>query len=480
MSHLTVYDGRLTQFVESDSSPVGRLALTAGKRPPNRRHQETGSFAEVNRILSDPCPKVVPCNFGPLIDNWEDLSAVRMHKRASSASTLLTDNRKSLLQKPRLIELATYPGYIEYEPTPLPFNLKAADIFNDVINAQSDLKKKPRFTEYCRSNFMDVKLHKILLDLFWWLFLDLYNQSKFVQQNIFIRTANTFGDFFSLLGNENRFKDRFLQVQLDILSQAVFTIFIRAYPTSLKQFDDKFKSKICDLIHFWFSGLPPFPSSWKNWPMDKLIQDNILQRNSIDQNASYDENKLNLVSSKPSQEQDTPRDKTKHRKFILPQKTESHPIHGPSYTLQRTLLSTTGHSPLMDYYLSSKQMIPPSAHSMLLSHSRALAPLNTTSLTYFDFLKRYNKRAQNRRNKMYEIMRSTDDKILKRRLEQEKQLKVLASLAKQIPENRDELKFIRQRLVLHIMSDQFGESTGTHKEEETFLPGQQVASQPEP
>ena len=475
MSHLIVYDGRLTQFVESDKSPIGRLALTAGKRPPNRIQQNIGSFAEVNKILSAPCPKVVPCNFGPLIDNWEDISAVR-HKRISRDSLQTNDRCKSLLQKPRLIELATFPGYFDHEPTPLPFNLTAADILNDVIDAQSYLKRKPRFTEYCRNNCMDVKIHKILLDLFWWLFLDLYNQNKFVQQNLFIRIANTFGDFFSLLGNENRFKDRFLQVQLDILSQAVFTVFIRAYPTSLKQFDEDFKSKICNLIHFWFSGIPPFPNSWKNWPLERLIQDNVLQRNSIDLKTSHNENRLNLVSNKPNQGQDTPGDKTKHRKFVLTQKQESTPIHGPSYTLQRTLLRTTGHSPLMDYYLSSRQMIPPTSHSMLLSHSHALPPQNTTSLTYFEFLKRYNKRAQNRRDKMYEIMRSTDEKILKRHVEQEKQLKLMANLAKQIPENREELKFLRQRLVLHIMSDQFGESTGTHKEEYNVPPGHQ----PEP
>ena len=476
MSHLIVYDGQVTQFAESDKSPIGRLAITAGKCPPNRIHQNIGSFAEMNKILSNSCPRVVPCNFGPLIENWEDLSAVRTHKRVSSASTLPAACRKSILQKPRLIELATYPGYVEYEPTPLPFSLQAAHILTDVIDAQAHLKKKPRFTEYCRRNLLDVKIHKIFLDLFWFLFLDLYNQNKFVQQNIFIRTANTYGDFFSLLDNDSRFKDAFLQIQLDLLSQAVFTVFIRAYPTSSKQFDDNFKSKICDLIHFWFSGLPPFPNSFKSWPIDKLAQDNILQRNSIDVHSSYGEDNLGIGTKKP----EIPREKGKQRKFVLSQKPESHPIHGPSYTLQRTLLRTTGHSPLMDYYLSSRQMVPPSSHSMLLSHSHALPPHNTTSLTYFDFLKRYNKRAQNRRNKMYEIMRTTDEKILKRRVEQERQLKTLAGLAKQIPVNREELRFLRQRLVLHIMSDQFGESKNTNKKENTPTPEQQATSQPEP
>lgn len=456
MSHLIVYDGHITVMEESDKSPVGRLALAKGKPPPREIPlEEMGSFSQVNKILANPCSRLVPCNFGPLIDNWEELAAVRKLKLAPTHQS--SETRKSILQKPRLIELATYPGYTENESTPLPFSLSVADIINDVIDAQTYLQKKPRFREYCRSNFMDVKIHKIILDLFWWVFLDTYSKNKFVQENLFIRIANTFGNFFALL-EKNKFRDRFLQVQLDILCQTIFSAFIRGYPTSSKQFDGNFKTKICNLIHFWFSGLPPFPNSWKSWPIDKLVLKGIVLPNSDDVNTSATENNSFTLSRR---EEEPREDKTKQNKFILTNKPESIPIHGPTFTLERTLLRTTGHSPLMEYYLSSKDMLHPVSHSMLLSHSHPHIPPNTTGITYYDFLKRYNNRAQARRDKMYEIMRSTDDKILKRRLEENKNHKLPTIHNKQSIETRDGEKHVKEKPVVHIMSNQTSILTNT-------------------
>ena len=432
---------------ESDKSIVGRLALAKGKPPPREIPlEEMGSFSQVNKILANPCSRLVPCNFGPLIDNWEELTTVRTLKRIPTHQS--SETSKSILQKPRLIELATYPGYTENESTPLPFSLSLAVIVNDVIDAQTYLQKKPHFREYCRSNFMDVKLHKIILDLFWWVFLDTYNKNKFVQENLFIRIANTFGDFFALL-ERNKFRDRFLQVQLDILCQTIFSAYIRCYPTSSKQFDGSFKTKICNLVHFWFSGLPPFPNSWKSWPIDKLVNKAILPHIS-DVDTSATENKRFTLSS---QEEEPRQDKPKQKKFILTNKPESNPIHGPSYTLERTLLRTTGHSPLMEYYLSSRDMIHPVSHSRLLSHSHPHIPPSTTDITYYDFLKSYNNRARARRDRMYEIMRLTDDKILKRRLYENKSYK-LQTRNKRSTETRDEEKHFKEIPITHIMTNQ--------------------------
>ncbi|KAI6656518.1 hypothetical protein LOD99_1314 [Oopsacas minuta] len=459
MSHLTVYDGHHTIVVECDKSPIGRQAIVTGKPPPKVLSlEEMGSIFEVNRILSNPCSQVVPCNFGPLIDNWEEISAVRTRKRVPNASSKSTEARNSILQKPRLIELATYPGYTQHEATPLPFNLSVTDIITDVINAQAYLQKKPGFKEYSRNKMMDEKIHTIVLDLFWWVFLDSYNPNKIIQEYLFIRTANSFGDFFALLDSRNKFKDKFLHIQLEILCQTIFTTYIRAYPTSSNQFDDNFKSKICNLIHYWFTGLPPFPNSWKNWPIDKLIQGVILHHNSNDVKTPA-EDKISLKLSKP-QEQEY--DKSKLKKFVFTKKPESNPIHGPSYLLERTLLRTTGHSPLMEYYLSCRDIVHNPTNSILLQHSHAHIPPNTTNVTYYDFLKRYNKRSQARRDRMYDIMRSTNQNIMKRRIEQDKFSRQQSVPDRHNLESRDEEKYLKQRLILN-------DSSVSQKEEDQLL-----------
>ena len=62
---------------------------------------------------------------------------------------------------------------------------------------------------------------------------------------------------------------------------------------------------------------------------------------------------------------------------------------------------------------------------------------------------------------MYEIMRSTDDKILKRRLEENKNHKLPTIHNKQSIETRDGEKHVKEKPVVHIMSNQTSILTNT-------------------
>ena len=467
MSHLVVNGNHKTIFIESEKSPIDRLAASKEKQPPvTMDDKNVSGFSQVHEILSKPCPNIVPYNFAPLIDNWQELSRVRVSSFKPSSSIGGSSDTRVSLHKPRLIELASYPGYERDSPTPLPFDIGSNEIMNVVINSQNRMKGKPSFSEYCRSNFKDSRMQNILSDLFWWIFLDSFDRNELTQQSLFVRIAITFGDFFSMLPREKNFKDRFLQILPDLLSQTIFTLFIHAYSTSWKQFDEAFKSRLCNLIHFWFSGLPPFPNSWKNWPLSKLVPESILQHNSIDLNISSTENKFSLDLDATRKKEESPLSKIRDtpKKFVLRKSPESHQI-GPSYNIQRTLFRTSGHCPLMDYYLASKSLSLPPSHSLLLTHSNILLPTSTTSVTYYDFMQRYNKRAQARRNKMYALMRSTNEAISRRRMEQEKEFKQQQRyFTNHVLEIREEQKYLRQRALSPALQreDQFLLDTQTH------------------
>eukprot|EP00795_Rhopilema_esculentum_P009349 gene9349-17052_t len=56
----------------------------------------------------------------------------------------------------------------------------------------------------------------------------------------------------------------------DILAQSVYATFCQAFPTSYRQFDDKFKDDLIFLVQQWITGTRPAPRAFEKWNFEGL------------------------------------------------------------------------------------------------------------------------------------------------------------------------------------------------------------------
>ncbi len=69
----------------------------------------------------------------------------------------------------------------------------------------------------------------------------------------------------------------YIQMYPDVISQCVFSTFIYAYPNSWNNFDEHFKTELCQYISLWQVGTKPIPSSWKKWELHLLEPPNLFK-----------------------------------------------------------------------------------------------------------------------------------------------------------------------------------------------------------
>ena len=55
-------------------------------------------------------------------------------------------------------------------------------------------------------------------------------------------------------GSENVHRETFFKRFPSLVCQAVYTVFCRAFPTSYRQFDDRFKQDLADVTYQWIAG----------------------------------------------------------------------------------------------------------------------------------------------------------------------------------------------------------------------------------
>ena len=91
-----------------------------------------------------------------------------------------------------------------------------------------------------------------------------------------------------------------LQLYPDVLAQGVYSAYIHAFPTSWNNFDDEFKSELCDIISLWFRGehnmyiyniiliidmllgIKAIPENWREWDLKSLEPGNLMKHISTD------------------------------------------------------------------------------------------------------------------------------------------------------------------------------------------------------
>ncbi|XP_065827056.1 protein FAM227A-like [Oscarella lobularis] len=188
-------------------------------------------------------------------------------EKPSTANKRAPDQKSS--SEPVLVELAVFPGYSDEGPTPLPGVLQARKQLQLVIQAQTDLHKKPSFKAEWERLFLCEFSVSIFIDCFWWYFLQRFQPNQSVQDKLFHRTAFNYVAFLRL-PIEPKFKEPFLTRYADSIAQAIYHTFCVAYPTSYKRFGEDFRNGLCSFVSLWMTGIQPVPRTWLKWNFDLL------------------------------------------------------------------------------------------------------------------------------------------------------------------------------------------------------------------
>jgi len=187
-------------------------------------------------------------------------------------ATRIKRNKKKEIKSevPQLVELQQYPGFSDKNSTPLPHSVLPSLINKTVVNAQYHLDTKKAYKTLFERTLATQQHQSLLMDFFWWFFLQKYSPNVEVQAKLFRRIADNYGQLFMTAGTQ-RYRDVFLMTYPDVLAQSLYSSFCHAFPQSWKQFDDDdFKNMLSRVTAMWISGVRPFPRAYLKWNQEDL------------------------------------------------------------------------------------------------------------------------------------------------------------------------------------------------------------------
>ncbi|PIK59663.1 hypothetical protein BSL78_03394 [Apostichopus japonicus] len=154
---------------------------------------------------------------------------------AKRIKTSKMKKKETKATKPKLVELYQFRGFDNKKLTPLPDLDSAITILMRVTDAQRSLDKKPHYKEEFKRLFHSKMSEAVLIDSFWWFFLNRYHPSKMVQPKLFNRIAHNYVKLL-LSANHPKYRDVFFQGYADLLAQGMYAAFCAAFPDSWRQF----------------------------------------------------------------------------------------------------------------------------------------------------------------------------------------------------------------------------------------------------
>ncbi|XP_048357343.1 protein FAM227A [Sphaerodactylus townsendi] len=357
--------------------------------------------------------------------------------------------KKVVSEKDKLVELYQYPGYNKEELTPLPNGVELAEIVEKVIHAQG--KTPIGKTTWCQKmlhKFLNAPCTQaVLLDSFWWLFLQLYHPNQEIQGYLFDRIAENYSRI--LLGcHKVSNQENILKVFPSLLSQTVYTCFCSCFTRSWFN-THEFKAQLCDVFCEWLGGTLHAPGHYNKWDYSQLEPERSRREEMLSgksklgaddedpfgasktsgskkkspsyvrkrpqssrQNVGKSTHSLQKFSSRsinqlPSSRENTyfhfhsvlhddlvrqtdslnkQRSTSKKRLKIAYLPRESHPAcRGPEFTWH--LLNISGHSPLIQHFLQSRNSEPKTGCDIFLSRREISKPLPASAETYADLIK---------------------------------------------------------------------------------------------
>ncbi|XP_065066198.1 protein FAM227A-like isoform X2 [Rhopilema esculentum] len=203
------------------------------------------------------------------LHNTSHHSSLKSFRKRMQSKIGMSESSHSLNKKPMLVELHSFPGYDSDEITPLPSPITALDILKIVTAAQLDLERKPTFKREFTKFFYSRLSQAILCDTFWWYFCEKYQQTPESQEKLFNRVAHNYTKLL-IRWIGSKYQGTIFNRYPDILAQSVYATFCQAFPTSYRQFDDKFKDDLIFLVQQWITGTRPAPRAFEKWNFEGL------------------------------------------------------------------------------------------------------------------------------------------------------------------------------------------------------------------
>eukprot|EP00112_Aurelia_sp_Birch-Aquarium-sp1_P010288 Seg2203.3 transcript_id=Seg2203.3/GoldUCD/mRNA.D3Y31 product="Protein FAM227A" protein_id=Seg2203.3/GoldUCD/D3Y31 len=212
-------------------------------------------------------------SLGGMSSNFEDSNTVtsscRSFRKRPQTMLGMSESSQHLSKRPALVELQSFPGYDKDEITPLPCSFEAIDILKIVTAAQKDLKRKPTFKRDFKRFYYSRLSQAMLKDTFWWYFCEKYQPLPMCQEKLYNRISQNFTKLLiKWIGA--KYEDTIFLRYPDLLAQSVYATLCQAFPTSYRQFDDKFKDDLILVVHLWITGTQPPPRTFEKWNFEGL------------------------------------------------------------------------------------------------------------------------------------------------------------------------------------------------------------------
>ncbi|XP_078539727.1 protein FAM227A [Lissotriton helveticus] len=194
-----------------------------------------------------------------------------MHKMDSSKYPLPKQvARKKLIALPKLVEIQRFPGFLEDGPTPLPNGTPLTIVLENVAAAFKRTQCKLCSTKGLLKFLNTPAVEHIVLNSFWWIFLNKYQPDHKSQTLLFDRVADSYMNLI-LHGHKGHIWDTFMRNFPPLMSQAVYSCFCLSFPDSSRQFrSDDFRTLICNTLWEWIAGHQPFLDISNTWDFSSL------------------------------------------------------------------------------------------------------------------------------------------------------------------------------------------------------------------
>merc|ERR1719436_91681 len=187
---------------------------------------------------------------------------------------------------PKLVELCKFQEHLPI-PQPLPNGLSNLKIVRIVLDAQTDLWKKPRYQRSLRKLLESKLCDEILKNAFWFFFIEIIQEDlkQTWGKKLFKLTSESFAQLVMQqtekdLSSQKVFdvqtcsfsatQDSFLVRYAQLLSQMLYCSFCHAFPHSQEKFGPKFRETILQTCSQWICGITLKPNSHEKWKLTQL------------------------------------------------------------------------------------------------------------------------------------------------------------------------------------------------------------------
>ncbi|CAF0971123.1 unnamed protein product [Rotaria sordida] len=223
-------------------------------------------------------------------------------KPKASSNTLLDQDQSTLL------EIFQYPGFEEHRVSPLPFNISLdRQVMRHVLPKRYTLSKQAPYIKSLIELYYSMPTKALILDIFWWIFLEHYQSQPKIQKQLLQRCSNNYVALL-MMELDLRYRDKCFQVYPSLLAETVFACFKVCFPASIKQMPadaeaagktndenknapfelgnisdtpgqrmkelvnlDAFKNSISNICQLWLGGIPAPPRRYEQW-RSKIVQ----------------------------------------------------------------------------------------------------------------------------------------------------------------------------------------------------------------